>query len=64
MGLDQCHMKTSWFREVMSVFWGIELNLVFLKDSVMSCSVFWGVCGLGMALGSVSIMGSFVFLFS
>ena len=48
----------------MFVFWGIELNLVFLKDSVISCSVFWGVCGLGMALGSLSIMGSFVFLFS
>ena len=32
----------------------MELNLVSLKDSIISNSVFWVVCGFGMALGSIS----------
>ena len=54
MGLDQCLVKVSWFRGLMPVFWWIELDLVPLKGSSRSNSVFSGIYGLGMALGSIS----------
>ena len=38
----------------MPLFWWLELDLVSLKGSTISKSVFWGVYGLGMALGSIS----------
>ena len=53
MGLDQCLVKVSWFRGLMPVFWWIELDLVPLKGSSRSNSVFSGIYGLGMALGSL-----------
>ena len=37
----------------MSVFWWVELDLFSLKCNEVS-SEFWGVYGLGMALGSLS----------
>ena len=37
----------------MPVFWWIELDLVPLKGSSRSNSVFSGIYGLGMALGSL-----------
>ena len=33
----------------------MELDLVSLKGSAISSSEFWGICGFGMALGSLSI---------
>lgn len=41
----------------MPVFWWRELDLVSLKISATSSSVFWSVCGLVMALGSLSAKG-------
>ena len=41
----------------MPLFWWLELDLVSLKGSTISNSVFWGVYGLGMALGSLSANG-------
>lgn len=38
----------------MPVFSLWELDPVSLKVSAMSSSALWGVCGLGMALGSLS----------
>ena len=38
---------------VVAVFWWIKLDLVSLKGSAMIGGVFWGVCGLGMALHSL-----------
>ena len=38
----------------MSVFWWVELDLFFLKCNEVSSSESWGVCMLGMALGSLS----------
>ena len=32
------------------MFWWMELDLVSLKGSAVSSSVFWGVCGFGMTL--------------
>ena len=39
---------------LIPMFWRMELDLVSLKSSVMSSSVFWGVYGFGMVLGSLS----------
>ena len=36
------------------VFWWVELDTLSLKGSATSSGVFCGVCGLGMALGSLS----------
>ena len=54
MGMDQCLVKVSWLGELVTVFWLVELSLVFLKVSVKSSSMFWGICGLGMALLSAN----------
>ena len=43
-----------WEELCLPVFRWMELNLVSLKDSIISNSVFWVVCGFGMALGSIS----------
>ena len=41
----------------MSVFWWVELDLVFLVGRVTSGGVFRGVCELSMILGSLSANG-------
>ena len=38
----------------MPVLWWMELDLVSLKGSAVSSSVFWGDYGLGMVSGSLS----------
>ena len=35
----------------------MDLDLLSLKGSAVSSAVFWGVRGLGMALGSLSASG-------
>ena len=47
-------MKVSWLRKLVSVFWLVELDLFSLKCNEVYSSEFWSVCGLGMALGSLS----------
>ena len=42
---------------LVSVFWWMELDLVSLKGSAVSSSVFWGVYELGMFGGSLSATG-------
>ena len=41
----------------MLLFWWMRLDLVFLVGWSTSGSVFWGVCGLIMILGSPSANG-------
>ena len=41
----------------MPVFWLMELDHISLKGTALYSSVFWGVYGLGMALGSLSANG-------
>ena len=36
------------------MFWWMELNLFSLECSEVSSSEFWGICGIGVALGSLS----------
>ena len=38
----------------MPVFWWMRLDLFFLMGRIMTGGVFWGVCELGMTLGSLS----------
>ena len=47
-------MTVSWLKGFVPVFSLMELDLVSLKDSIISNSVFGGVYGLGMILGSIS----------
>ena len=42
---------------LVPVFWWMELDHVSLKGTAVYSSVFWGVYGLGMALGSLSANG-------
>ena len=35
------------------MFWWVELDLFSLESNEVSSSEFWGVYGLGMALGSL-----------
>ena len=42
-----------WLGKLMLVFWLVELDLFFLECNEVSSSEFWGVYGLGMALGSL-----------
>ena len=59
--LDQFLVKVSFVGVIVPVFLCVNLDLVSLKGSAVSSSVFWGVYGLGMALGSLSTNGiSFV----
>ena len=62
MGLDQCLVKVSWFGRFVPVFWWMELDLVSLKDSVGSNSVFWGVYGLIWLWAASLLMSKVVFL--
>lgn len=55
--MGQYLVKVSWLRGLLPVFWWLELDLVLLKGSAISRGVFWCVCELGMALGSVSANG-------
>ena len=64
MGLDQCLVKVSWFGRFVPVFWWMELDLVSLKDSVGSSSVFWGVYGLIRLWAASLLMSKVVFLFA
>ena len=50
VGLDQCLLKFFWLVGLVSVFWWLELGLVYQKCSAMSSSVL----GFGMTLGSLS----------
>ena len=52
VGLDQWLVKISWLGALVSAFWWMELN-IFSLCPVKRPVVFWGVCGLGMALGSL-----------
>ena len=52
--LDQWLVKVPWLGELVSVFWWVELDLFSLECSEVSSSESWGVCVLGMALGSPS----------
>ena len=47
---------------LVSVFWWVELDLVSLKGSAVSSSVFWGVYELGMFGAAFLQMGRFVLL--
>ena len=47
--------KFSGWWSFVPVFWWMKLGLVFLKGSAVSTTVVWSVCGLDMALGSLSI---------
>ena len=53
VGLDEWLVTVSWLGELASVFWCVELGLFSLECNEVSSSEFWGVCGFGMALGSL-----------
>ena len=53
VGLDEWLVKVSWLGKLVSVFWWVELDLFSLECNEVSSSEFWGVYGLGMALGSL-----------
>ena len=57
VGLDQCHMQVSWLGGLVPIFLWLEWDLVSLKGSAISSSVFWGVYGFSMALSSLSTNG-------
>ena len=40
VGLDQCVVMVSWLGGLVLGFWWMELDLVSLKGSAMSCSEF------------------------
>ena len=54
LGLDLWLVKVSWLGELASVFWWVEQDLFSVKCNEGSINEFWGVCGFGMALGSLS----------
>ena len=51
VGLDEWLVKVSWLGKLASVFWWVELDLVFLECSEVSSSEFWGVCGFSVTFG-------------
>ena len=53
MRLDQWFLKI-WLVGFLPVFWWMELDLVSLKGSAVSNSVFWGAYEFGMALSSLA----------
>ena len=53
VGLGKWLFKVSWLGKLVSVFWWVELDLFSLECNEVSSSEFWGVYGLGMALGSL-----------
>ena len=54
VGLDRWLVKVPWLGELVSMLWWLELDLFSLECNEVSSSEFWGVYGLGMALGSLS----------
>ena len=52
VGLMAC--KLFCLRELVSVFWWVELDHFSLELNEVSSSEFWGVCEFGMALDSLS----------
>ena len=50
--LDQWLVKVSWLEELVSVFWWVEMDLLFLECNEVSSCQFLGFWGFGMALGS------------
>ena len=55
VGLDEWFVEVSWLGELASVSWWVELDLFSLECSEVCSSEFWGVCGFGMALGSLYV---------
>ena len=53
VGLDRWLVKVSWLGKLVLVFQRVELDLFSLESNEVSSSEFWGVCGFGMALGSL-----------
>ena len=47
--------KIPWLGEHVSVFCWMELVLVSLEGNAVSSSAFYGVCGFGMTLDSLSL---------
>ena len=63
MGLDQYIVKVSWLGGLVILLWWLELDFASVESCAMPSSVFWGIYRLGMALGSLSAIGSVVSLF-
>ena len=63
MGLDQRFVKVSWLRILMPMFWWLEPDLISLKDSAMSSSVFCRSMGLVWLWASCLLMCRVVSLF-
>ena len=55
LGFDQWLVKTSWLGKLLSVFWWVELDLVYLEGSTVSSGESWCVTGFGIALGNMSL---------
>ena len=56
-------MKVSWLGGLVTLLWWVELDFASVESCAMLSSVFWGIYRLGIALGSLSAIGSVVFLF-
>ena len=54
-GVGEWLVKVSWLGKLASVFWWVELDLFSLECNEVSSNEFWGVYGLGMALGRLSL---------
>ena len=63
VGLDRWLVKVAWLGALVSVFWWLELDLFSLECNEVSSSDSWGVCVLGIALGSLSFNFRFLLLF-
>ena len=50
-------MRVPGLEGLLPVFCWVELDLFSLKGSAEPSVVFWGICGLGMALGSLCVNG-------
>ena len=57
MGFDHCLARVLWWAGLVPVFWWVKLDLVSLKGNDASSRVFFGVCEIHMALGSLSANG-------
>ena len=55
--MDQSPVMFSWFGELVHVVWLMELDLISLKGSTVSCSRFCGFYGFSIYLGSSSGFG-------
>ena len=54
MGLDEWLVKVSCLGKLAFMFGWVELDFFSLECKKVSSSEFCGVCGFGMALGSLS----------